>query len=228
MSFLYNNRPQKAFQTKTSDTDSGADTDDTESFFRSNKGKSKSGNGKRTRSTILSASATTKTTDTNHALNTRSRVNENSDFNEVDCKKPKNRSASSNGSAVTIILSDAEESPHETLIVDDSLSQTLLALKKNISTSKQRLASVSATTTIHAEDIIDEPIYFIPTVKSAQERERDAAVLLKRKLSQSNKVLTTVPKLDEEGNKLHIKTRLGGHEKEWDIVVSAPFSKVCL
>ncbi len=138
----------------------------------------------------------------------------------------------------TCSSSKGEEGDLSPNLEDDVLSQSLLAMKKKISSDRQRIAKVSAANNACNTTMIDisAPMgCYIPKVKSAREREEEAAKILaqKNKLMQANTKIvapsSSGSKLefsDEEGSMIHIKTRLGSHEKQWYIPSNCNIGKV--
>lgn len=130
---------------------------------------------------------------------------------------------------------------------DDEVDQSLLELKKKISTSRQRINSTTqANQLLTSSSVIDlstsSSSVYIPKVKSAQEREREAEKLLAEKnkaLHQTRKTPSTTGSSsssapttspfhfpDDGSDTIRVKTRLGTHEREWTIPLACNIIQV--
>jgi paraquat-inducible protein B len=126
--------------------------------------------------------------------------------------------------------------------VNDAVDKSLLDIKKRIETSRQRITNASQATDSNIFDLTSSSAVYIPKVKSAQEREKEAAKLLEEKTktltttqtkNAKSSATTSASSLqlgfsddDENGNNVLLKVRLGSHQKEWSLPMDCPFSKV--
>ncbi len=245
MSFLYKNRQKRSFQSQVSDSeashqkshDSDEDNDDADQFFKTGKGKTatrKKSNttDKNTESSRDQPSSGVNLTGVNKISRESVEVDPEDDDVEKAVREEFLRMQQPHSS------SQGEEGDLCPTLEHDSLSQSLLAMKKKISSDRQRIAKVSAANNACNTTMIDisAPMgCYIPKVKSAREREEEAAKILaqKNKLMQANTKIvapsSSGSKLefsDEEGSMIHIKTRLGSHEKQWYIPSNCNIGKV--